>query len=176
MRRGHTTSFREQPLFYRKQPSVLTPSTETVFTVCCAQIKCIYVTSWVVNLACPFAGLRVHQKSNNETVQTYSIVSIQIVKAVNSITSHTQDFGENENQNHADEKTRLLSTSTDTGVTNNTNSETSSETSETDSETSTELNETGVQAELLLETIGNQDRNDEAVDTNDTSHDNGDNV
>jgi hypothetical protein len=35
----------------------------------------------------------------------------------------TQDFSENENQNHSDVKTRLLSSSTDTSVTDNTNSE-----------------------------------------------------
>lgn len=36
----------------------------------------------------------------------------------------TQDFSENENQNHSDVKTGLLSSSTDTGVTHNTNSKT----------------------------------------------------
>lgn len=36
----------------------------------------------------------------------------------------TQDFSKNENQNHSDIETGLLSSSTDTGVTNNTNSKT----------------------------------------------------
>lgn len=38
----------------------------------------------------------------------------------------TQDFSENENQDHSDVKTGLLSSSTDTGVTDNTNSKTES--------------------------------------------------
>lgn len=36
----------------------------------------------------------------------------------------TQDFSENENQNHSDIETGLLSSSTNTGVTDNTNSKT----------------------------------------------------
>lgn len=43
---------------------------------------------------------------------------------------------------HADEKPWLLSSSTDTSVTDNANGEASSQTSETDRETSTQLNET----------------------------------
>lgn len=39
----------------------------------------------------------------------------------------TQDFGENENQNHSDIQSRLLSRSTHTRITNNTNSETAIE-------------------------------------------------
>lgn len=89
---------------------------------------------------------------------------------------HTQDFGKNENQNHSDEETGLLGSSSDTSITNNTDGKTSSETSETDRETSTKLNEASVEREVLLETIGDQDGNDEAVNTNDTSHNNGDNV
>lgn len=102
-------------------------------------------------------GLRVHEKGDNETVKT-------------------QDFGENEDQNHTDEKSGLLSSSAHTGVTNNTNSETSGKTSKTDGETSTELDEAGEKRKLLRKTIGDQDRNDETVDTNDTSHNDGDNV
>jgi len=52
----------------------------------------------------------------------------------------------------------------------------SGQTSQTDSETSTQLNEASVQRELLGQVIGDQDRHDQTVDTNDTSHDNGDNV
>jgi hypothetical protein len=102
-------------------------------------------------------GLGVHEQGNNETVQT-------------------QDFGENENQNHADEETGLLSSTTDTGVTDDTNGEASSKTSKTDRETSTELNETSVQGEFLLETVGNQDGDDQTVNTNDTSHNDRNNV
>lgn len=89
---------------------------------------------------------------------------------------HTQDFGENENQDHSNKETRLLSGSTDTGITNNTNGKTSSKTSETDGKTSTELDETGVQREILLETVGDEDGDDQTVDTNNTSHNDGNNV
>jgi hypothetical protein len=70
----------------------------------------------------------------------------------------------------------LLSSSSNAGITDNTNGETSSETSKTDGETSTELNETSVEGKILSKTIGNQDGDDQTVDTNDTSHNNGDNV
>jgi len=102
-------------------------------------------------------GLGVHEKGNNQAVKT-------------------QDFGENENQNHADEETGLLSSSTDTGVTNDTNGETSSETSETDRQTSTELDETSVEGHLLGKTIGDEHGHDETVNSNDTSHNDGNNV
>lgn len=88
----------------------------------------------------------------------------------------TQDFGKNKNQNHSDEETGLLGSSSDTSITNNTDGKTSSETSETDRETGTKLNEASVEREVLLETIGDQDGNDEAINTNDTSHNNRDNV
>ena len=88
----------------------------------------------------------------------------------------TQDFGENENQNHSDEKAGLLCGSSDTSITNNTNGKTGGKTSETDRETSSELNEAGVQGEILLQAIRDKHRHDEAVDTNDTSHNDGDNV
>lgn len=89
----------------------------------------------------------------------------------------TQDFSENENENHADEQSRLLSSTADTCVTNDTDSETSSHAGETDRETSAELYETGVESVgVLCESIGNQDRHDKTVDTNDTSHDDGNNV
>lgn len=99
----------------------------------------------------------VHEKSNNQPVKT-------------------QDFSENENQNHSDVEAGLLGSSTNTGVTNNTNSKTSGKTSQTDSETSTQLDETSVQRKLLLKVVGDKDGHDETVDTDDTSHDNGDNV
>ena len=83
----------------------------------------------------------------------------------------TQNFGENENQDHADEKSWLLSSSSDTSVTHDTNREASSQTRETDSETGTELNEACEEGViLLLQPVGDEDRDDKAVDTNDTSH------
>lgn len=89
---------------------------------------------------------------------------------------HTQDFGENENKNHANEESRLLSGTTNTSITNNTNSKTGGKTSETDGETSTELNETSKQRLRLLEVVGDEDGNDKTVNGNDTSHNDGDNV
>jgi hypothetical protein len=89
---------------------------------------------------------------------------------------HTQDFSENENQNHSDEKPGLLSSSADTSVTDDTDGETSSHTRKTNRETGTELDEALEEGDLLVQTVGDQDRDDETVDTNDTSHDDGDNV
>jgi hypothetical protein len=102
-------------------------------------------------------SLCVHEQGNDESVET-------------------QDFGENENENHSDEQPGLLGSSADTSVTDNSDGETSSHTGETDSETSTELDEVGEQRRILLETVGDEDGHDETVDTNNTSHDDGDNV
>lgn len=89
----------------------------------------------------------------------------------------TQNFSENENENHADEEPGLLSSTAHTSITNNTNSETSSKTSKTDGETGTELNETSVESVVLLaEVVRDQDGDDETVDTDDTSHNYGDDV
>jgi hypothetical protein len=99
----------------------------------------------------------VHQKGDNQTIQT-------------------QDFSENENQNHSDIESGLLSCSANTCVTDNTNGKTSCHTSQTDGETCSQLNETSVQGDLLSQIVCNQDRHDQTVDTDDTRHDNGDNV
>ena len=117
-------------------------------TVC--SIGCLAVVALVT-------GLGVHEKGNDESVKT-------------------QDFSENENENHSDEQPRLLGRSTDTGVTHDSDGETSSHTGETDSETSTELDEVGEERRVLLQAVGDEDGHDETVDTNNTSHDDGDNV
>ncbi len=52
----------------------------------------------------------------------------------------------------------------------------SSETSQADTETGTQLDEAGIEGHLLLEVIRNEHGDDQTVDTDDTSHDNGDNV
>lgn len=88
----------------------------------------------------------------------------------------TQNFGKNKNQNHSDEKTGLLSSSTDTSITDDTDSETSSETSETDRETSSKLDETSVKGKILLQPIGNEHGDDETVNTDDTGHNDRNNV
>jgi hypothetical protein len=103
------------------------------------------------------ARLGVHEQGYDETVQT-------------------QDFGENENQNHSDEQTGLLSCASDTCVTDDTDGEAGSETSQADGQTSTELDEASVEGKLLLQAIGNEDGHDETIDTNDTSHNDGHNV
>lgn len=53
---------------------------------------------------CIIASLGVHEERDNQPVQS-------------------QDFSENEDENHADEETWLLCCATDTGVTNDTNGE-----------------------------------------------------
>jgi hypothetical protein len=59
----------------------------------------------------------------------------------------------------------LLRGSPDTGVSHNSDGETSSKTGQTDSQTGTELDETGEQGVVvLLEAVGDQDGDDEAVD------------
>ncbi|GAC93343.1 ribose-5-phosphate isomerase [Pseudozyma hubeiensis SY62] len=88
-------------------------------------------------------------------------------------TVKTQHFGENEDQDHTDEKTRLLSGTTHTGVTYDADGETSGETSETDRETSTELNETGVERHGRLNPTRDEHTDHETVDGNDTGHNDG---
>jgi hypothetical protein len=88
----------------------------------------------------------------------------------------TKDFGENENKNHSNEESGLLSGTTDTGITDNTDGEASGETSKTDRETGTELDEASVQGLLLGKLVGDQDGNDETVNGNDTSHNDRNNV
>lgn len=56
-------------------------------------------------------------------------------------TVETQYLGEDENQDHTDEQTWLLSCTPDTGVTDDSDGETSSETGEPDRQTSTQVDE-----------------------------------
>jgi hypothetical protein len=102
-------------------------------------------------------SLGVHEQGNNESVKT-------------------QNFGENEDKNHSDEEPGLLGSSADTSITDNADGETSSHTGKTDSETSTELDEVGEEGRVLLQSVGDEHGHDETVDTNNTSHDDGDNV
>ena len=88
----------------------------------------------------------------------------------------TQDFREDENQDHADEETGLLGGTPDTSVTNNANSKTCGETGKADSKARAKLDEAGEEGEFLLELVGDQDRYHQPVDTDDTSHDDGDDV
>lgn len=60
----------------------------------------------------------------------------------NDETVESQSLSENEDQNHTDEETGLLSVGANTSVTNDTDGHTGSETGETDRETSTEVGET----------------------------------
>jgi hypothetical protein len=88
----------------------------------------------------------------------------------------TQDFGENENQDHSDEQPGLLGCSSYTSVTDDTDGETSGHTRQTDGKTGTELDEVGEERRLLRQSVGDEDRHDESVDTDNTRHDNGNNV
>lgn len=56
-------------------------------------------------------------------------------------TVQTQDFSENEDQNHTDEQSWLLGSTTDTGITDDTDGETGGQTGESYSQTSTEMDE-----------------------------------
>lgn len=125
------------------------------------------------HLALELGTLGVHQKGDNKTVKTCDGL---VRSHAHCVDRRTQDFSENENQNHSDEQPGLLGSSSYTGVTNDANGETSSHTRQTNRETGTELDEAGEQRSFLLQTVGDQDRDDETVDTNDTSHDDGDNV
>jgi hypothetical protein len=69
-----------------------------------------------------------------------------------------------------------LGSSSYTSVTDNTDGETSGHTRQTDGETSTELDEVGEERRLLLQTVGDEDGHNETVDTNNTRHDDGNNV
>jgi hypothetical protein len=111
----------------------------------------------VDRLARVIANLGVHKQSNNESVKT-------------------QDFGKNENENHSDKQPGLLGSSSYTSIADDSNGETSSHARQTDGETGTELDKVGEKRRVLLETVRDQDRHDETVDTNDTSHDDGNDV
>jgi hypothetical protein len=88
----------------------------------------------------------------------------------------TQNFGENEDENHSHEKSRLLCSTPNTSVSNDANCEPCSQTGQSDTQSCPELDEASVQRQSLFKPIGNQDRYDETVDTDDTSHDNWDDV
>ena len=51
-----------------------------------------------------------------------------------------------------------------------------SQTSKTDSETGSQLNQRCVEGNLLAQVVCDKDRHDETVNTNNTSHDDGNNV
>jgi len=64
---------------------------------------------------------------------------------------------------HTDEESALLGGTPDTGVTDDTDSESGGETGETDRQTSTELDETGVEGHGGGEVTGDQDGHNETV-------------
>lgn len=102
-------------------------------------------------------SLGIHQQGNDQAVKA-------------------QDFGENEDKDHSDEKTRLLSCAADSSITHNSDGEAGSKTRQANREAGTELDEAGEKGLLLRKVVGDQHRNHEAVDTNDTGHNNRDNV
>ena len=77
----------------------------------------------------------------------------------------TQHFGENKNQDHANEQPRLLGRASDTGITDDADRKPSGKTSQADGKTGAELDESGVQRVLLLlQAVGDEHRHDETVD------------
>ena len=90
---------------------------------------------------------------------------------LNATVGLTKHLSKNENQNHAHEQTRLLCGTTHTRITDDTDGETGSETREADGETGAELDEAGEEGQLLRQVVGDQDADDKAVDGDDTSHD-----
>ena len=100
----------------------------------------------------------VHEEGNNETEETKS-------------------FGENEHENHGDEDLLLLGVGTDGGITDDTDGKAGGEGGEAGGETSAEVEvagEGGVAVVVGVDVVVDDDGNDEAVDTEDTSHDDGD--
>lgn len=87
----------------------------------------------------------------------------------------SKSLGKNQNEDHTDEKSRLLSSGTNTNVTNNSNGHTSGKTAESDGKTSSETGETvEVGVSGVFDLGGGNDRDNQTVDSNHTSHNNGD--
>jgi len=105
-----------------------------------------------------WALLGVEDERDNETVQT-------------------ENFSKDKNQNHADKELWLLPGTTDTGITHDADGVTCCETGDTDGEAGAKVNESFEEWVLgsFGETASNEHRDNEAVDGNDTSHDNRDN-
>jgi len=90
-------------------------------------------------------------------------------------TVQTEGLSEDKNEDHSDEETGLLGVGADTGITDNTDGETGSEGGHTDGKASTEVSEALVGGVLggLVELLVDDDGGDKTVDTEHTSHDNG---
>jgi len=135
-------------------------------------------------------GPGVHEKRDDETVETcrseYSLAheipsnslccSPEYFIQDRKTKQHTQHLCENENQNHADEQPGLLRGTPDAGVADDADRESGGQTGETDGEAGAELDEARVQGRLLLQVVGDEDADDQAVDADDTGHDDGDDV
>lgn len=99
----------------------------------------------------------------------------------NNETVQTEGFGEDENQDHGNVELTFLTVGTDAGITNDTDGETSTETRETAAEAGGEVS-ISEEGRVLVISLGSGDLtdedggSDEAVDTQHTSHDNGDDV
>ena len=92
----------------------------------------------------------------------------------NDQTVETNSLSENEDKDHADEDAVSLGVGSDTSVTGDTDSKTSSEGRETASKAGTEVL-VAVRGINTLFNLGiDNDSDDNTVDTEDTSHDNGD--
>ena len=96
-----------------------------------------------------------HDDGNNQTVETNSL-------------------SENEDKDHTNEDAISLGVGSDTSVTGDTNSKTSSEGRETAGKASTEVLVASLSINTLLNLSNDDDSDDNTIDTEDTSHDNGD--
>ena len=138
-------------------------------------IKCFYILTCVRSFTC---------RASYSSVGNLSVRGAQRATLVGSRGNdqthdepvQSQSFSEDENENHTHEELGLLSVGSDTSITNDTDGETGSEGRKTDSEASSQV---GIARVLrvrgrLVELSVDDDGGDEAVDTQDTSHDNGD--
>jgi len=90
---------------------------------------------YVLDFFC-FVFLMERKKKEGE-INLFTSLALRSEDKSDDETVETESFGENENENHSDEKLGLLSSGADTSVTNNSDGHTSSKTRKTDRETST---------------------------------------
>lgn len=88
----------------------------------------------------------------------------------------TQDLSKDKNQNHADEDAALGHVGAHALVTHDANAVSSRETRHANRNAASEMHKATEQAVvgLRVEVLGDQDRDDEGVDSDDTGHDDGD--
>jgi hypothetical protein len=101
--------------------------------------------------------LAVHQQRDNQPIQP-------------------KHLSKDKDQNHPDKQSWLLSGTTHTSITDDSDGESGSETGQANRQARTELNEAGEEGLFLGEIVGDEHADDEAVDADDTCHDDWDDV